>query len=420
MNNNKLHTIKEIVKADFCSGCGTCFGLCPFSAIEMKKDCNKGVYLPQLDEQKCRECGICYNVCPGTFIDFKELNEIIFCKQPEDLYFGNYLECYTGYSTTRDIRYNSASGGLVTTILINALEDGIIDGALVTKMKKNCPMEPEPFIARTKDEIIEASKSKYCPVPANIALREILKQAGKYAVVGLPCHIHGIRKAEMINETLKERIVLHISIFCSGTPNFLATEFIIRCLDLHIRDVTKIDYRGRGWPGSMALYLNDDVELLPYPGYMAGLGNLFLSYRCITCMDWFSKLSDLSFGDAWLLEIKKIDKIGTSTVISRTRRGDDILHQVLKKGEIELTPVGADKIYESQPGFARKKKQLITRLNILNLFGKKMTLSTDCSLPSPSFRDYLSNYFLFFQRFLASKRNLWWLLDTFRLFLRYK
>ena len=35
-------------------------------------------------------------------------------------------------------------------------------------MKKDNPLEPEPFIARTREEIIEASKSKYCPVPANI------------------------------------------------------------------------------------------------------------------------------------------------------------------------------------------------------------------------------------------------------------
>jgi coenzyme F420 hydrogenase subunit beta len=46
-----------------------------------------------------------------------------------------------------------------------ALEEGIIDGALVTRMKKDRPLEPEPFIARTREEIIEASKSKYCGVP---------------------------------------------------------------------------------------------------------------------------------------------------------------------------------------------------------------------------------------------------------------
>jgi len=74
-------------------------------------------------------------------------------------------------------------------------------------MKKENPLEPEPFIARTKEEIIEASKSKYCPVPANIALKEIMdsKSGEKFAVVGLPCHIQGIRKFEEVNKILKEK-----------------------------------------------------------------------------------------------------------------------------------------------------------------------------------------------------------------------
>jgi coenzyme F420 hydrogenase subunit beta len=77
-------------------------------------------------------------------------------------------------------------------------------------LKKDKPLEPEPFIARTKEEIYEARGSKYCPVPCKPCNEEILKapEGQMFAVVGLPCHIHGIRKAEQINKKLKERIVL--------------------------------------------------------------------------------------------------------------------------------------------------------------------------------------------------------------------
>ena len=45
-----------------------------------------------------------------------------------------------------------------------------------------------PLSFRIKEEIISASKSKYCPVPANIVLKEILKdkECEKFAVVWLP------------------------------------------------------------------------------------------------------------------------------------------------------------------------------------------------------------------------------------------
>ncbi len=202
-------TISSVVEDNLCTGCGTCIALCPNDAIEMVIDEKKGVYVPKLDGRKCNNCGICMKVCPGHEVDFKGLNLEIFGKEPEDILIGNYLNCYVGHATDYDIRYNSASGGLVTALLIFALEEGLIDGALVTRMKKDKPLEPEPFIARTREEIIEARGSKYCPVPANVALREILEanEGERFAVVGLPCHIHGMRRAQRVDARLKERVV---------------------------------------------------------------------------------------------------------------------------------------------------------------------------------------------------------------------
>ena len=119
------------------------------------------------------------------------------------------------------------------------------------------PLEPCPFIATTKEQILAASKSKYCPVPANLALRKILesKNNDRFAVVGLPCHIHGIRKAEIVNKALREKVVLHIGIVCEGgTFNFLGTEYRLKTMGITKRDVRKIDYRGKGWPGDVPIY----------------------------------------------------------------------------------------------------------------------------------------------------------------------
>ena len=115
-----------------------------------------------------------------AYVDsFEILNKETFGKNPKNILIGNYLNCYTGYAVDRNIRYNSASGDIVTQLLIFALETKMIDGALVTKMRQNDPLKPESFIAKTKNEIIEASKSKYCPVSANVASSEILEDDGK-------------------------------------------------------------------------------------------------------------------------------------------------------------------------------------------------------------------------------------------------
>ena len=94
------------------------------------------------------------------------------------------------------------------------MENGIIDGAMVTKMSSKVPLEPEVMIARNKKDIINASGSKYCPVEISNGLEHILENEGRYAVVGLPCHLHGLRLLERKYPRLKKQIVIRIGLFC--------------------------------------------------------------------------------------------------------------------------------------------------------------------------------------------------------------
>lgn len=416
MKNEGLSSkiIEWVVDQGLCTGCGTCTALCPTDAIAMVIDHRKGVYLPQLDKEQCNQCGICLDACAGHSVDFKDLNLAVFGQEAKDTLLGNYLNCYIGHTTDYEIRYNSASGGLVTALLIFALEKGIIDGALVTKMNnEEKPLEPQPFIARTGEDIISTAKSKYCPVPANIALREILDREGKYAVVGLPCHLHGIRKAEMVSSELRNRIALHVGIFCSGVPNFRATEFLLRRLRLKIEEVKTLEYRGEGWPGKMSLKLKSgEAKLIPYPTYWEGFGGLFFPLRCRMCVDWFSKLADISCGDAWLPELKR-DKVGSSVIVSRTAQGENILQQMMHDGIIELSTIGSGKVKESQGGFSQKREDFKAHLAISKLFNRKVPIPNDGLVLRLSPRTYIRSGLLYSLGLLASSRRLWWLLDIY-------
>lgn len=398
MNNN---TIAQIVKDELCTGCGTCIALCPEEAIKLTINEKKGIYVPELNEEKCNNCGICHEVCPGHEVDFKQLNLEIFRKEPEDVLIGNYINCYIGHSTDYDIRYNSSSGGLVTALLIFALEEGMIDGALVTRMKRDNPLEPEPFIARTREEIIEASKSKYCPVPASIALKEILesKEGEKFAVVGLPCHIHGIRKAEQINKKLKEKIVLHIGIFCNHAPNFWGTKLLLQKLKVRENEVLKLDYRGEGRPGSMKISKKSGELLLPdYWGFVGAY--FFYPARCLMCSDGICELADLSFGDAWLPELSD-DKIGKSMIISKSEIGEKVLQAMKLKNEIELNKVNAKKVIQSQAGMLYfKKKSLNARSELFKVVPK---YNIQNNLLEPDVIDRLLVLFPYLNSYASSK-----------------
>jgi coenzyme F420 hydrogenase subunit beta len=367
-------------------GCGTCAGVCPNSAIEMYISSSNGIYLPKIKEDKCTQCTLCTKVCPDS-IDFKELNLKFFGKQPEDTLIGNYLGCYIGHSTDQGIRYNSSSGGVVTQLLIFALESGIIDGALVTRMKQNSPLEPEPFIARTKNEIIAASKSKYCPVALNVALKELQVENGKFAVVGLPCHIRGIRKAETIFRGLEKKIVLHIGLLCSHTVNFIGTEFLLKKIGVKKEDVVKIDYRGNGWPGLMSIQVRDGRNLtMPFTGGWNAYWSIFSSFLftpmyCTLCSDLFNEFSDISLGDAWLKELKH-EKVGESVIITRTPIADEILSLMETAGMISVKKIHHRKVKESQAfSLYFKKGNFSERLSLLKMFSKRVP---DNSLKSNS------------------------------------
>lgn len=412
--NHKLtlntKNIEMVVKKDLCTGCGTCAGICPKNAIEMIIDHRKGIYLPQVTQEECSNCGMCYSICPGHEVNFKLLNSEFFGQEPEDLLLGNYLNCYTGYATDYEIRYNSASGGLITVLLIFALEEGIIDGALVTKMKDDRPLEPQPFIARTREEIISASCSKYCPVPANVAIKEILKNDGRYAIVGLPCHLHGIRKAEMIMPQLKERIVLHIGIYCAKTISFLGTQYQLKRMGIKKANLEKISYRGKGWPGNMTVVTkNNQRRITKLHDYYDNKFGSFVPHRCNLCTDHAAELADISFGDAWLPEIKKQDNVGTSIIICRNKKVEDIIQKMVGKKQIELIKTNSAKIKESNDS-SRKKTRTIAYFSLTKLLGKKVpNYHQDLLSPLPN----INALVLYSQMFLASRRHLWWLFDIY-------
>jgi coenzyme F420 hydrogenase subunit beta len=364
-------------------------GICPTSAIRMRYDIRKGIYLPELIEGECNQCGICIKACPGYAVDLAGLNLEVFGKEPKDSLLGNYIGCYLAHATDSEIRYNSASGGLVTSLLIFALEQGFIDGALVTRMKKDNPLAPEPFIARTREDILLALGSKYCPVPANIALREILEGDGKYAVVGLPCHIYGIRKAEAVSKTLRERINLHLGIFCSHTVNFDGTEFLLRKIGIRSEELIEISYRGGGWPGGIGIRLKNEGErFLPNRGSLWNSifgGFFFTPSCCLSCGDVTNELADISFGDPWLPEIIKAEHKGKSVVISRSERGEALLHAANSAGAVELEVSDARDVIRSQKVFLHFKKVNLNWRKGLPKFWERKTYRcsrTGASLPN--------------------------------------
>lgn len=331
-----------------CYGCGTCVGTCVNDAIAMRLDKEKGIFLPKVDNAKCDNCGLCTQVCPWVSLD-KAMLDAFICGKRSNNILRNHLGCYTGYSRNTELTSGTSSGGLVSTLLTFALEEGIIDGALVTRFSEKEPLNPQPFIARTKHEIMDAGGSKYFPIPANIALKEIMEEKGKFAVVGLPCHIQGVRKAERIIKKLNERIVLHVGLFCSGTISSLGTDILLRSLNVDAENISMVRYREGGWPGGFRAHLKDGTktQLIPYEHYFS-IVRFYLPLSCFACWDALNEFSDISFGDAWIESPQHSRRKETSIAISRTEKGDALLKAAASKERIMLKSISLNRVLHAQ------------------------------------------------------------------------
>ena len=113
-------------------------------------------------------------------------------------YLGEYKAVYKAKTACADILGKAQDGGIVTSMFAYALEAGIIDGAIVAGPGAE-PYKPEPMIATTIEELLAARGTKYSISPNMSLIKEATRSYGldKIGIVGTPCQIQAVRKAQL-------------------------------------------------------------------------------------------------------------------------------------------------------------------------------------------------------------------------------
>jgi len=359
----------DVVDTGLCTGCGACVGTCPLQALEMDYDADEPE--PKLIGE-CKECGICYSVCPGKDIPLPEMDkkflgrERNFEKDP----IGIYKSCIKGHAVEEDIRGNTSSGGMISSLLICALEEGIIDAALLAGWRKDKPWRCEPFIATNREEVLQGIKSGMMTVPNNALIHEAVVKRGysKIAVVGCPCHIHAIRKLQLSGKPKKivNSIKLTLGLFCAATYYWEGTKHLLQEFGKinDIESIKAMDYRGGGWPGGLYVLTKDGkihfiASKHDYTWHLFGPAS-YKRDRCLMCVDFSAEVADISCGDIFQ-KVGAADRRLVATLV-RTNIGQDLIELAAAKNYIKFTEHDPKLIPASGMGWESKKHAGVYRL----------------------------------------------------------
>lgn len=346
--------MNDVVAYGSCCECGTCVLVCPHNVIEYVDSKPKQTAKASASFDFCGisegiGCDVCAQVCPRLPPREFQLADKVFADQQGTGYrggFGRYQEIYVAKARDPRILEACQDGGVVTALLVHAMETGRIDGAVVSAADPDHACAPQPLCATTVEEIIAAAGSWYTYCPNDLALEQAVEKGCRsVAFVGVPCQITPTRKAELRdpafihNGTKKDKIIdrqtrslkdpaeaisLRIGLLCSEVFDFqgLMVRKIQDELGIPLTDIKKFNVKGE------VLVYRKDGELVKI-----GLREAqeFARPECHHCGDFSAELADISCGG--------VGSMGWTITITRTDRGRLIMQELIDAGLIEVRPI---------------------------------------------------------------------------------
>ncbi len=331
---------KRIIDNEFCTLCGACEAACPVDAISVENEENRLLH-------DCSEnvdvCPICYEVCPHTeALVLRALKSVSDAPIKTEA-LGYYRKIILAQSTDPKLRATSRGGGVVTALLTYGIKKKYFDSAIVSKGEPENPAKPKASVALVPDDILSAVGSKFFPSPVAKAYGSAVSCYGKtkIAFVGTPCHVLALRKIEAYQHKIGDNLEVTIGLFCFGTFSmspllqYLEDKYHIQPREIKNISITN-DFMVQTANRTIRLPLSE-VESHIMPG-------------CRTCTDFTAELADISVGSSYPL-------VDWSTVIVRTKKGEQLLYDAVENGVINTWVIEQEpEVYERMIRSAMQKK----------------------------------------------------------------
>jgi coenzyme F420 hydrogenase subunit beta len=325
---------EEVIDSGLCTGCAGCVIACPHDVIGYLHE--EAHYKPfhledELGPADCthgqKGCTSCTRACPRFRSWEPQADEHLFARvreadEPSGIY-GDIMLVRAGDDTVHEL---GQDGGLVSAILLWAIEHDYIDAALVSYLEGDgSEWKAVPGVASTREEILASAGSRYTYSANTLALDDALERGfSRLALVGMSCQssVPPVMWARKVGKISKP-ILLNIGLLCSKTfDDAIFEELFLTKYGLRKQDMVKMNIKG-----VFQIWMRDGT----YHEISLKECHAWTREGCTYCPDFAAEHADISTGG-----IGK-DNDWTLTVV-RTELGRELMARMIADGSVIARP----------------------------------------------------------------------------------
>jgi len=173
MPPEKLHwsdLYREVVTSGLCTGCSACVVVCPYDVLDYDDEGSayRPFHVPEMGgTDNCtygeRGCTLCTRACPRFGSWEPEADRFLFGREREESeVYGIAQDVILARAADPELIKAGQDGGLVSVLLIWALEHDFIDAALVSNLEGDGKTwKAVPGVARNTAEVVASAGSRY-------------------------------------------------------------------------------------------------------------------------------------------------------------------------------------------------------------------------------------------------------------------
>jgi coenzyme F420 hydrogenase subunit beta len=324
----------EVVTSGLCTGCAGCIIACPHDVL--RYDDQQGVYRPwKVDEdggpEDCthgvKGCTMCTRACPRFRSWESDIDTYLHGRtRDESEVAGISSDIVLARATDPGVLESGQDGGVVSAILIWALEHDVVDAALVSVLQGDgSTWRAVPAVARTREEVLAGAGSRYTYSANTLAYPEaIAAGAERIALVGMSCQssVPAVMSARKAGKVAR-RLALSIGLLCSKTfDDAIFPELFEARYGLRREDIAKMNIKG-----VFQIWMRDGS----YHEIPLKECHEWTRAGCTTCPDFAAEHADISTGGIGQFSD------WTLTVV-RTEAGRELLDAMVAGGAVETRP----------------------------------------------------------------------------------